>query len=313
MRSPPHPRRVTNNDIIEHILPAGEVSILAGSSGAGKSTLIMQALKAFENGEDTWLGKKLNYDARWGYLANDHAWKLYEETANRVQLSLNDMPHISLMDDESIDLEKFRTSPLLLLEELLSRLVDHGCNAIVVDTLVSWFGGDIRNYNLPAYALLRLGRWCRKHQATLLGMHHATKARTDYTFKRAQDRISGSMALLGFSSTQLCLLPPDETGEAASQFHVIAHNAPPLVIPLKKTEQGIFIPFDVGDEPLSPIEESMLRFIGEQGEGAVVSRNSIAEALRGTSAATIDRNLKKLVAAGRLTKVRHGEYTIAKA
>lgn len=298
-------------DIIEHILPQGEVSILAGSSGAGKSTLIMQALKAFENGEDTWLGKKLNYEARWGYLANDHAWKLYRETAGRIQLDIDAMPHISLMDDESIDLEKFRVSPLMLLEELLSRLVDANCNAIVVDTLVSWFGGDIRNYNLPAYALLRLGRWCRKHDATILGMHHATKARTDYTFKRAQDRISGSMALLGFSSTQLCLLPPDETGEAASQFHIIAHNAPALMIPLKRTEAGVFAPFLPGDEPLSPMEEAILGIIAAQGEGATVSRHLIASGLANVSAATIDRHLKKLTALGRIEKVRHGEYRLA--
>jgi hypothetical protein len=274
---------------------------------------VMQALKAFENGEDTWLGKKLNYDTRWGYLANDHAWKMYEETAVRVQLDLNAIPHISLMDDETIDLEKFRVSPLLLLEELLTRLADKGCNAIVVDTLVSWFGGDIRNYNLPAYALLRLGRWCRKHNATLLGMHHATKARTDYTFKRAQDRISGSMSLLGFSSTQLCLLPPDETGDATAQFHIIAHNAPPLVIPLKRTEGGIFAPFEPGDEPLSPIEESILKCVAEQGEGVTVTRNAIASAMSAVSAATLDRNLKKLVQGGKLVKVRHGEYRIPSA
>ena len=296
-------------DVIQHILPAGEVSILAGSSGAGKSTLMMQALKAFENGEDEWLGKKLNYDAKWGYLANDHAWKLYEETAGRIGLDLNRLPHISLMDDETIDLEVFRTNPLKLLEDLLTKLVDRGANAIVCDTLVSWFGGDIRNYNLPAYALLRLGRWCRKHNATILGMHHATKARTDYTFKRPQDRISGSMSLLGFSSTQLCLLPPDETGDATAQFHIIAHNAPALMIPLTKRD-GLFVPFVAGEAPLTPIEESILVAISEEGLGVSVTRNLIGAKVR-IATSSLDRHLKRLVQLNRIIKIRHGEYKIA--
>lgn len=275
---------------------------------------MMQALKAFENGEESWMGKRLNYGARWGYLANDHAWKLYEDTANRIQLNINGIPHISLMDDESIDLEKFRTNPLTLLEELLTRLVDQGANAIVCDTLVSWFGGDIRNYNLPAYALLRLGRWCRKHNATILGMHHATKARSDYTFKRAQDRISGSMSLLGFSSTQLCLLPPEETGEATAQFHIIAHNAPPLMIPLSKRE-GLFVPFIAGQEEvvLTPVEEAIMRSVLEEGANATVTRNAISAKIPGISAASLDRHLKRLVNLRKLEKVRHGEYRVPAA
>lgn len=301
------------SDVVEHILPAGEVSILAGSSGAGKSTLVMQLLKAFENGEETWLGKRLNFDARWGYLANDHAWKLYLDTAQRIRLNLDAIPHISLMDDETIDLEKFRTAPLVLLEDLLTKLVvREGCNVIVCDTLVSWFGGDIRNYNLPAYCLLRLGRWCRKHHATILGMHHATKARTDYTFKRAQDRISGSMSLLGFSSTQLCLLPPEETGDATAQFHVIAHNAPPLMIPLSRRD-GAFVPFIPGEVILTPMEESVFHAIVVEGVGITVTRNALHAKLTHLSAASLDRHLKRLVTIGKVEKVRQGEYRIPPA
>ena len=304
-------------DIIETILPLGEVSILAGSSGAGKSTLLMQALSAFQAGEPHFLGHALKLDTKWGYLANDHAWKLYEDTAERCHLDINSMPHISLMDDDSVDLEVFKSNPLKLLEDLLSRLIDQGADAIVVDTLVSWFGGDVRAYNIPAYALLRLGRFCRHKSVTLLGTHHATKARTDYAFKRAQDRISGSSSLLGFSSTQLCLIPPDECGEAAYQFHIIAHNAPAKVIPLTRAGEadgGIFIPFDssLTGTKLSEGEVALVDAMKEEGNGVSLTRNAIVAKMGGkVSPATVDRQLKHLLAEGVVVRARHGEYRLS--
>jgi hypothetical protein len=308
-----------NDDVIEDILPRGEVSILAGSSGCGKSTLLMQCLSAFQAGETSFLGHKIDLDTRWGYLANDHAWKLYEDTARRCRLRINDLPNVSVMDDDTIDLEKFRQSPLHLLEELLLRLADQGATAVVVDTLVSWFGGDIRNYNGPAYALLRLGRFCRKHQITILGTHHATKARTDFTFKRPQDRINGSGSLLGFSSTQLCLIPPDENGTASYQFHVIAHNAPAKMIALSRDEAsagGTFTPFNAAQEnngSLVGIEEELTELI-YAAQGMSVTRGHMMASLGGrVSPSSLDRFLRKLQQEGAIQKTRHGEYKAPQA
>ncbi len=302
-------------DVIEDILPRGEVSILAGSSGCGKSTLLMQCLAAFQAGEDKFLGHTLDLDIKWGYLANDHAWKMYEDTARRCHLRINDIPHISVMDDDTIDLEIFKQDSLRLLEQQLLRLKDEGAEAVVVDTLVSWFGGDIRNYNGPAYALLRLGRFCRKHSLTLLGTHHATKARSDFTYKRPQDRISGSAALLGFSSTQLCLIPPDENGTASYHFHIVAHNAPAKMIALERADAsrgGIFTPFDTADSPNLLSVEHEIRMIVEEARGLNVTRGQIIASLGGRiSPASIDRHVRQLVREGAIIQTRRGEYRVA--
>jgi hypothetical protein len=185
----------------------------------------------------------------------------------------------------------------------------------VVDTLVSFFGGDTKAYNQNAYALLRLGRFCRQHSMTVLGTHHTTKARTDYGFKRPQDRISGSMSLLGFSSTQLCLLPPEETGEAATQFHVISHNAPAKMIPLvRDTEKnGTFKPFDaaiMGDTLLDGVALQILDTVRGAGDNVSVPRGYLVENLKTYSTASIDRHLRELVSKGQLAKSRHGEYRV---
>lgn len=300
----PHP------DIIRDILPAKEVSIIAGSSGCGKSTLLMQMLASYQNGEDAWLGHEFHRPTSWGYIANDHSWKLYEGTAARAGLDINALPHISVMDDESIDLEAFKQSPLHVLEALLARLREQGADAIIVDTLVSWFGGDIRNYNIPAYALLRLGRQCRKLDITILGTHHTTKARDDYTFKRPQDRISGSGALLGFSSTQLTLIPPEENGKVCHEFHIIAHNAPAKMLSLRRGSAesgGLFEVFQpgAGQEELRGVDLQIFNLITGY-DGASVTRAMIAQVVG--ESATLDRHLKGLTDRGFLRKVRRGEY-----
>lgn len=307
-------------DVVADILPRGEVSILAGSSGAGKSTLLMQLLAAFQAGEHDFLGHVLDLDAKWGYIANDHAWKMYEETAARVGLDTSKLPHISLMDDDQIDLELFRRDSLAVLEQCLDRLIAAGCDTFVVDTLVSFFGSDIRQYTQNAYALLRLGRLARRRGITILGTHHTTKARTDTGFMRPQDRISGSSSLLGFSSTQLCLIPPGEAKDAVAgvtSFHIIAHNAPPKTIALTRDQErnGIFVPFSGGAlEGPSAHEMEILEVIESAGEGVSVSRGYIAAALRERmSARTLDRALRALVSGGHITKSRHGEYKLLRA
>lgn len=303
------------DDIIQDILPRGEVSIVAGASGAGKSTLVMQFLAAFQRKESHFLGYAFAKEINWGWLANDHAWKMYEGTAARCGLDFDKIPHVSLMDDDTLDLELFKVNPLRMLEDCLDKLVDQDCNAIVADTLVSWFGGDIRNYNIPAYALLRLGRYCRRRNVTLLGTHHATKARTDYGFKRPQDRISGSAALLGFSSTQLFLLPPDESGNPCYEFHIIAHNAPARMIALTRlgeAEGGVFVPFEGEREgKMNALEATIIELMTAAGDMSV-TRNYLLAKLKaeGTdlSPSTLDRHLKTLVREGLITRARHGEY-----
>jgi hypothetical protein len=302
-------------DIVELILPAEEVSILAAPSGGGKTTLLMQMLQTFNNGEDAFLGHRLDLKTKWGYLANDHAWKMYEETAARAGLDTRHLPHISVMDDESIDLEIFRTEPLKVLEQCLDKLRAEGCTAVVVDTLVSFFGSDVKAYNQNAYALLRIGRYCRKHKLTILGTHHTTKARTDFGFKRPQDRISGSMSLLGFSSTQLCLVPPDETGNATCEFHIIAHNAPAKMIPLVREEhKGTFVQFDaaLAGRPLDPESQKVLAALSDVAvEGASVPRSLLVAKLREQVAPTaVDRSLRLLIKEGHVHKAKHGEYRL---
>lgn len=231
--------------VVQNILPVGEVSILAGASGVGKSTLAMQMLAAIVNGETSFLGHEITYPQRIAYIAADRSWVSYTELAARVGLDISKMQTRSIVDDERIDVMQLEHNPMDLLHGLIDAF--DSPTLVVVDPAVIFLGVDPNRYQQVAPRLIRWGRWCRHGRYTMLAMHHATKARSDYSFMRPQDRISGSSALLGFTSSQLFLSGADELNKPYAEFIAVNHNAPPEAIKLARTESGLFAPWQPED------------------------------------------------------------------
>lgn len=292
-------------EIIESILPEKEVSILAGASGAGKTTLIMQALAAMQKGQEVF-GHRCPADLRIGYIAADRSWRSYQRTAEMSSLDLSKIGVRALIDDPAINLNNFEKSPLDELERLIGSLLP--LDLVVVDPLVVFLGVDTNKYHLSAARLIRLNKLCLANDITILGTHHATKARSDYSFKRAQDRISGTSALLGFTSSQLFLAAPEETGrdDGFYEWHVISHHAPPKVLLLSRKD-GVFRleREEVANQPL-PLDEQLLNLL----QNGPLKREDILASLPG-SRATIDRLLASSVAARVIEKGQYGHYGLA--
>jgi RecA-family ATPase len=295
------------NDIIESILPSREVSILAGASGAGKTTLIMQVLSAIQANAPVF-GCHVQPNLRIGYIAADRSWRSYQKTAALASFDLASVAVRTLIDDDTVNLKDFERSPIDELERLISTMLP--VDLIVVDPLVVFLGVDTNKYHLNAARLIRLNKLCLANKVTILGTHHATKARSDYTFKRAQDRISGTSALLGFTSTQLFLASPEETGRSDNcyEWHVISHHAPSKIILLTR-ERGVFE--YVGQESTAPqaLDDRMLTYFFQSN--TPLSRQEVQTALQPFgSRATIDRQLAKLVEKKVLEKDGYGSYRV---
>jgi hypothetical protein len=296
---------------LESLLPPSEVSVLAGASGAGKSTLLLQFLQA-------WLGGQPFLDVpppttAVTYLAGDRSIQSLRHRAVDVGVDLDAIPHASLVDDPDIDIECFRVDPLALLCGLLDKLKGP---LFIVDPLIVFLGVDLNRYNLVAPQLIQLNRFCQRRGYTVLGTHHTTKARSDFSFLRPQDRISGSSALSAFTSTQLALTSPDEVQhnipllEAAARLDVVSHLAAPETHWLSRNAKGLFTP--MGAEA-----EKILQACGPAGLAVYqavppdqsLETAAILEALDGvTSRATIFRQLEKLVTAGVLDRQERGCY-----
>ena len=293
------------NDIIESILPSREVSILAGASGAGKTTLIMQILSTLQANAPVF-GHHVQPNLRIGYIAADRSWRSYQKTAAMASFDLASVAVRTLIDDDTVNLKDFERSPIDELERLIRTMLP--VDLIVVDPLVVFLGVDTNKYHLNAARLIRLNKLCMANRVTLLGTHHATKARSDYTFKRAQDRISGTSALLGFTSTQLFLASPEETGRSDGFFewHVISHHAPPKIILLTR-EHGVFDYVGLESTAPQPLDDRMLTHFFKSA--SPLSRQEIQTALQPFgSRATIDRQLAKFVEKKVLEKDGYGTY-----
>lgn len=294
-------------DLIEGIIPANEVSILAGASGVGKTTLIQQVLANAQKNQPAF-GARVAPNLRLGYIAADRSWDSYIKTAKSTGLDLSTIGVRTLIDDESIELEGFKRNPIRTLKELVVSL--QPVDLVVVDPLVVFLGVDTNKYHLNAAALIELNRFCKSENVTLLGTHHATKARSDYSFKRAQDRISGSSALLGFTSTQLFIASPDEIGrdDGVYEWYVISHHAPGRVIEMIRGDGGTF---QFHNERLlnSPksLEDEVVEYISAEGspQRAVI----VDQFSRDVSVPTIDRLLKRLTVDGVLMRVA-GRYSV---
>lgn len=289
-------------EILHPILPRNEVSILAGASGAGKTTLIMQMIAAVQKNTPFFGFSPGSHPWKLGYIVADRAKDSALHWATRGGVDTSQLGMRSLVDDSSISLAKLSTSPMDLLFELAESLLP--LDLLVVDPMIVFLGGDTKQYNQNAAKLILLNRWAKKHDVTILGTHHAAKARTDYGFKRPQDRISGTSALLGYTSTQLFLNTPEEASTDYYSFHVVAHTHEGLEIKLQRdTTNGMFIPY-TGEKDVDAQIMEMLETAEAAGRSEFLKTLAIPER-------TVDYHLDGLVKAGRIVKPSHGRYTKA--
>ena len=261
--------------VVQNLLPAREVSILAGASGVGKSTFLMQMVAAIVNGETAFMGHDISHPQRVAYIAADRTFDSYTELAARVGLDLRRLQTRSLVDDDTIDVTRLERDPMELLMSMIASF--RSPTLVIIDPMVIFLGVDPNRYQQVAPRLIRMGRWCRANNYTIMATHHATKARSDYSFMRPQDRISGSSALLGFTSSQLFLSGPDEIKKPYAEFIAVNHNAPPEVIKLARNDRGLFAPWraESVNEALTPL---ILSAVAKKG--APMSKKEIEAATR---------------------------------
>lgn len=248
---------------------------------------------------------QLSIPGKLGYIVADRTSEDLLETAQSVGVNVEQLKLRSLVDDKSIDMGKFETAPTTVLFELLESL--QGCELIIVDPLIVFTGVDTNKYHLNAAKLIRINRFCMDHHLTVLGTHHATKARTDYGFKRAQDRISGSSALLGYTSTQLFLAAPEETeGGQYYEWTIVSHHAAPRTLYLTRHKAGFDLIKEATIAPPPPLEVQIMGLLS-------VGPCKTGDLCRACKAnrSYVYRILEQMTDTGVVVKERHGIYRLA--
>lgn len=290
---------MAKSDLVQSLLPTHEVSIIAGASGAGKTSITMQLLSAIQH-HKPFFGLATTPNIRVGYIAADRGGDSLEHWSKIMDVDLSQIKIRSLIKDDDINLSKFETRPMALLLDLIRDMMP--LDLLIIDPLIVFFGTDTKSYTTNAKCLIQLNRVAHQHKVTILGIHHAVKARTDFGFKRPQDRISGTGAFLGYSSTQIFLDTPEESGLPHHTLHIISHTAPGMELRLRRNASAVF---ELITDEETKVAQLILGAVPINGTAAT---NEIVATLGNVPRRTIELYLTKLLKEGLLVKPSHGRY-----
>jgi hypothetical protein len=291
-------------DPIPGIIRFGSVNLLAGASGVGKTCLITALLAQLRVG-DTIFGHTTNPPVSIGYICADRGG----ETA-QYWLDKAGSPQIefySLSDDPAFLPAKLRNKAQLvaILDSCLALLKLPPGSLVVIDPVALFMGGNLNDYQVCAIAMIEIRRLCTKRGLTLIGLAHAGKQKNDRKdqYRRLQDRILGSSALLGYGDTQMYLASPEETGEKFYTFLWHPHSAPPEVFPLDRDEEGRFVYW--AGSSAAAIEGLIFASIPE--DGSCVTWEFLL-AVTNAPKTTLHRRLMQLLGDGLIERPVLGQY-----
>ncbi len=287
-------------DPLPTIIPGASVNLLAGAPGAGKTALMAWILTRFRD-QLPLFGHQPNPVTKLAVLCGDRSWT----QSTRLWFVLAgypDIPAYSLLDDEGFNAKRLRNKRdrITILTEGIDKLDLPWGSLLFVDPLALFLGGNILDYDACAVACTEIRQLCRQRGITIIGTAHAGKQRADASSRyiRLQDRIAGSTALFGFTDTQMYLASAEELNEDFCVFRWCPHHAPVADFKLRKTKDGLFVPYDgtEGDHDLTRFAQQLLECIDISPTLTSV-RNLVvlAQSQFGMSRATLYRCLEDLV------------------
>lgn len=283
-----------------------QVHITAGASGSGKSTIVSQTIRAWASGQPLIIpGLALPPGVqRVAWVAADRGDEVYRRLAG---IPDSKVTIYSLLNDPTFHREWLRDG-WLTYQHVLNRIVGP-YQLVVLDPLQPFMTGSINAYRDVMLSLIDLGKDAVQRNLTLWGLHHASKARTDFSFVRPQDAIAGSTAFQGFSGTQMILVPSNDKTPYC-QYHMVPHEGPPSSYKLTRTADGDFCLYTEEQpdaEASNPHSQVSVLDCIPPGTFSIAEIMAMTSPLK-LSRPTLFRILEKLIAQGLLTKPKHGHY-----
>lgn len=204
-------------DPIPGVIPFGTLTIFAGAAGVGKTVMLSEMLARMRDGRPVW-GHPTNPPTGFFYLAADRPW--YPTFADTFACAgFPDIAHYALADDPDQRPSQWqeRTAFLLLESILTDKLKPTPGSVLVIDPAYPLFiKGDQNKARDVAVSLHVYRKLITRFQVSVICCSNVTKERTDSSFVRPQDRISGSGAFSAYSDTQMYLM--DKKGEGYPQL-----------------------------------------------------------------------------------------------
>jgi hypothetical protein len=274
----------------------------------------------------TVLGHPVNRPPFSAYIAGD---RIIDDALAKLEAGGWFSPaHYSLIDDDSPETETFVSSlgdgksSLSFFQTILKKLASRYFpsspripedSLIIVDGMGPLFGIEPAGSYLRAVAspLIRLNRFCRRFRITLILIHHAVKTKENDKYVKAQDRALGSMALQGFTSTQLCLLEPElspDPSQEITMFEWRSHSSPREEFRFHRLPDGRFECLDTDSPFLAPVTAtptlptSSLEVLSRIPSSSPIVASDLRLLFESISKPTFYRYLDRLAEAGLIVK-----------
>lgn len=293
-------------DPIPTIIPGASVNLLAGAPGAGKTALSSWIMCQFRDNLPIF-GHQPTPIPKLGIICADRSWA--QSTSKWFALAgYGDIPHYSLLDDDEFSVRRLRQKQerVTILEACLDKLFLPWGSLVLVDPLALFLGGNLLDYDTCLVACAEIRGACRRRGITIIGTAHASKQRADKNqrYLRLQDRIAGSVALFGYTDTQMYLASPAEIEEEFSVFHWSPHHAVSQDFKLTRADNGLFIPYEGKEGDLVWEARTLLTIIAESPTlTKLTDIVPIAEVQFGWSRSKVYRYVGDLVQAHLLIRV----------
>lgn len=281
--------------ILEEVMPAETVHLVAGPSGAGKTKWVFQMLRDVREGKPV-LGYR-SHPTPFAYVTCDRSREEVLRTIEPIGFSEGDFPIVCLDEHpEWWKLDDPKINPAKPVLEYVMR--NHGeAELVVIDGMNTLTpGGRINDYGVVATFLLWLRHWCRKNARTIIGIAHSTKMRENERIIRPRDRVIGSVAWAG--NSHCIVLIEHAEGEESGVRHVwlLARTVADAKFVYEFTSDGILVLTDTDGgksakvlraiEQIMPGETFTVDFL-EQKTG--VSRETIYRAIREADVERVSR------------------------
>ena len=199
--------------LIETILPAHQVHLLAGPSGAGKTRWIINLLKnTFERGEPIF-GYKTHY-VPWAYVAADRSIESVHRTFNDIRI-----------DPKSVNIIPAFGTDNKNLYEIQDAITQSKAKLVVIEAF-GHFAEDTKSAVIKKY----LERWqvmAKQGDYTIIGVVESPKMKPNDRYKNPRWRVSGAAAWAHFADT-IFLVEPDEKADghkSARLLHLCPRHA----------------------------------------------------------------------------------------
>lgn len=292
----------TRRYLIDSLLKAGKVHLLAGPSGSGKSTWLLETLAMEWSKGQAVLGYP-SHPAPWVYISADRNTDSVLETMERIGIPEDAVRIYSMTDAHG----------LLDISDVIRRCLamEPKPELVVIEGMASLLKGSHNQYQVVAKFLQTLGLICTEKDITIIGVLHSTKCKQGEEFLNPRQRILGSVAWASYSETVLLLEPlgleQDGTTPLRKLF-VLPRQTKEFSIDLQVDEKGRLRPVDTKIKGEDDLNDALAyAYLQTLKPAETFTTSDFIDRLQ-IPQRTAERLLSRLLEQSQIIKVARGKY-----